>query len=80
MYIGCCRPTWGLKENIKILSKLVFKGKLDAHYNPGCGKETLESHFFFDYFHSTAEPHYEIGNEVYELIKNDECESTNAEQ
>jgi|GEM_PF-2395618 len=70
----------GLKENIKILSKLVFKGKLDAHYNPGCSKETLESHFFFDYFHPTAEPHHEVGNEVYELIKNDECESTHTEQ
>ncbi len=56
------------KENIKILLKLIFKGELDVHYNPGCSEETLKDYFFFDYFHPTAELHHEVGNEVYELI------------
>ncbi|WP_250294914.1 SGNH/GDSL hydrolase family protein [Wolbachia endosymbiont of Oedothorax gibbosus] len=56
------------KENIKTLLKLIFKGELDVHYNPGCSKETLKDYFFFDYFHPTAELHHEVGNEVYELI------------
>ncbi|AAW70948.1 Predicted protein [Wolbachia endosymbiont strain TRS of Brugia malayi] len=55
----------GFKENIKILLKLILKGKLDAHYNPGCSKETLKNYFFFDCFHSTAEPHHKVGNEIY---------------
>ncbi|WP_395462646.1 SGNH/GDSL hydrolase family protein [Wolbachia endosymbiont of Cantharis cryptica] len=59
------------KENIKILLKLIFKGELDAHYNPGCSRETLKDYFFFDYFHPTAEPHHKVGNEIYELIKED---------
>ncbi|QIT36150.1 hypothetical protein [Wolbachia endosymbiont of Brugia pahangi] len=29
----------GFKENIKILLKLILKGKLDAHYNPGVVKK-----------------------------------------
>ncbi|WP_255453359.1 hypothetical protein [Wolbachia endosymbiont of Atemnus politus] len=69
----------GFKENIKILSKLIFKGKLDAHYNPGCSEETLKDYFFFDYFHPTAEPHHEVGNELYALIKNDECDTKQQE-
>lgn len=60
----------GFKENTKTLLKLIFKGKLDAHYNPGCGKEALQNYFFFDYFHPTAEPHHEVGNALYALIKN----------
>ncbi|WCR57958.1 SGNH/GDSL hydrolase family protein [Wolbachia endosymbiont of Ctenocephalides felis wCfeJ] len=68
------------KGNTKILLELIFKGKLGTHYNPGCSEETLKDHFFFDYFHPTTKPHHEVSNELYALIKNDECELIHAKQ
>ncbi|MDX5507856.1 MULTISPECIES: hypothetical protein [Wolbachia] len=49
---------------------LIFKGRLDTYYNSGCSTEILKDYFFFDYFYPTAEPYCEVGNEMYELIKN----------
>lgn len=56
-------------KSIKILL-LIFKGRLDTYYNSGCSTEILKDYFFFDYFYPTAEPCCEVGNEMYELIKN----------
>ena len=59
----------GFAETAKILYNLVFAGKLEAHYNPGCSKETLKDYLFFDYFHPTEEPHYEVGKVLCGLIE-----------
>lgn len=56
-------------KSMKILL-LIFKGRLDTYYNSGCSTEILKDYFFFDYFYPTAEPYCEVGNEMYELIKN----------
>lgn len=59
---------YGFKRIIKILCELIFEGKLETYYNPGCSEESLKEYLFFDFFHPTAGPHKEIGDALCKLI------------
>ena len=58
----------GFMDTVSTLFDLIFAGKLESQYNPGCSEEMLENYFFFDYFHPTGEPHRQLGEEICELI------------